>query len=165
MRFLWVHTTFDDDGYLIPTIASIEPRGDTDWEVVPLFESQDQVDNTDWDSITRERFDWWAASILGSLEDKQVDTSSVPEKAYVLSVRDKDGYYIPIIAATDESWLPNLFNSWKEYERRIGNLDFWRPDHWYVTCIGVARCDQIQIREVDKNAPRTYQAKDTSPTR
>jgi hypothetical protein len=63
MRFLWVHTTFDDDGYLIPTIASVEPHGDTDWEVVPLFESQDQVDNTDWGSITRERFDWWAASI------------------------------------------------------------------------------------------------------
>jgi hypothetical protein len=147
MRFLWVHTIIDKDGYLVPNIASIEPRGDHCWEVVPLFERQEQLDVIDWGAILQQRFELWVASILGNCEYQPADNSPIAEKVYVLSVRDKDGYYVPVIAATDEKWVPTLLEGWKEFERQIGNLDLWRPEHWFVTCVGIAQCDEAPKRQ------------------
>jgi hypothetical protein len=132
MRFVWVHVVTDEDGYDIPSLASFEPKGDN-WEVVPLFESQDDVESANWDDIVPKCFSLWAASKLGVGEAEPADTSNPPKTIYVLSVRDRDGYYIPIMAVTDDSWLPTLYQKWCEFERKIKNIDHWDIGAWFIT--------------------------------
>jgi hypothetical protein len=132
MRLIWVRVITDNDGYDIPTLASFECKGD-DWELVPLFESREEVELANWDEIVPKCFSQWAAVRFGLDEPEPVDTSNPPETVYVLSVRDKDGYYIPIMAATDEGWLPELYQKWQEFERKIKNIDHWDIGAWFIT--------------------------------
>jgi hypothetical protein len=132
MRLIWVRVVKDNDGYDIPTLAAFECGGD-DWEVVPLFESHEEVESADWNEIVSRCFSQWAAVKFGVGEPEPVDTSNPPETVYVFSVRDRDGYYIPIIAATDEGWLSELYRKWQEFERKIENIDHWDTGAWFIT--------------------------------
>jgi hypothetical protein len=134
LRPIWVHVITDNDGYDIPTLASFEYKGDN-WELVPLFESREEVERVDWGEISLKCFNQWVAVKFGLGEPEPVDTSNPPKTVYVLSVRDKDGYYIPIAAATDEGWLSELYQKWQEFQREIDNIDHWDFGAWFITLI------------------------------
>jgi hypothetical protein len=42
------------------------------------------------------------------------------------------------MAATDEFWLPELYQKWQEFERRIKNIDHWDIGAWFVTPVDFA---------------------------
>ena len=49
---------------------------------------------------------------------------------YVLSVRDKNGYYIPVIAGQGEEMVMERFEKWKEEQK---NNKYWTPEFYLLT--------------------------------
>jgi thiaminase len=81
-------------------------------------------------------------------------------KIYVVTVRDQDGYYVPVVAGTTKELALKGFESWK---KEVEGNNYWEPEHYYgdwIDCLTDEEVKQMRgtyeaIEEKIKKARRS----------